>query len=197
MTEKWAEAVHQIQRFGCRLPQAAWLAENRGLVQYIQSVCRPVGAPAKARRSNRQRSHRQRESGRGIGGLKATVDTVRALGKRVVVVAPPPRVDMDFVRCAERIERKLPVMGVVDQCKIGFNAYRKEQADVLEFLAALPQFAHVDVIDFDSHLGDAAFCRTFVNDTFIYRDAEHLSYDGSVALANAVSLTTKIRERAK
>ena len=132
-----------------------------------------------------------------LGGLKATVDTVRALGKRVVVVAPPPRVDMDFVRCAERIERKLPVMGVVDQCKISFNAYRKEQADVLELLAALPQFAHVDVIDFDSYLCDAAFCRTFVNDTFIYRDAEHLSYDGSVALANAVSLATKIRERAK
>jgi peptidoglycan/LPS O-acetylase OafA/YrhL len=132
-----------------------------------------------------------------ITGLKKTVDTARALGKRVVVVAPPPASGFDIGRCAERFENELPTMGVAEECKIDLDAYRKERGKVLDLLAALPQQAGVEVIRFDDYLCDARTCRTNIDGTFIYRDGGHLSHDGSVFLANAVSLVEKINQTAR
>jgi peptidoglycan/LPS O-acetylase OafA/YrhL len=151
------------------------------------------------KRDERDGTHRIVDAGvvEAVQGLKRTVDAVRALGKRVVVVSPPPASGFDIGRCTERLETELPILGVNHECRIDVNAYRKERAAVLEFLAALPQKAGVQVISFDSYLCDSGTCRTYVDGTFIYRDRGHLSHEGSVFMANAVSLVEKINQVAR
>ncbi len=128
--------------------------------------------------------------------IKKTIDTVRKMGRRIVVIAPPPANGLDNSRCQERLERKLLSMGGSD-CSIGMREYHKSRADVLEFLASLPSGAGVEVISFDSYLCSSGSCKTQINGVSIYRDAGHLSYTGSVALARSMSLIEKIQQFAK
>ena len=132
-----------------------------------------------------------------IAGLKRTAAAVRAMGKRVVIVAPPPASGFDIGRCLERLESKLPVMGVANDCMIDVDAYRKDKGSVLELMAALPQQAGIAVINFDTYLCDKQLCKTNIDHTFIYRDAGHLSHEGSVFMANRMSLIENIGLTAK
>ena len=132
-----------------------------------------------------------------IEGMKKTIAAIRALGKRVAVVAPPPAGGFDIGRCLERLETGLSVMGIANDCQFSREAYHQAKGDVLDFLDALPQEADVAVIRFDNFLCDSEYCRTRVDGTFIYSDGGHLSHEGSVLLTNALSLVGTIREKAR
>ncbi len=132
-----------------------------------------------------------------IGSLARTVDAIRRLGKRVVVVAPPPSGGFDAGRCVERLIRRLPTLGGNEDCVISLEDYRAKNRNVLDLLVALPAKARVAVISFDPYLCDSVSCRTHVDGELIYRDEQHLSIEGSIFLANAASLVTKIGELAK
>lgn len=132
-----------------------------------------------------------------VEGLKRTADAVRAMGKRVVVIAPPPASGFNMGRCIERIDSRLPTMGVAKDCMIDMNAYRKLMGNVLALMEALPQQAGIDVISFDPYLCEGGLCKTYMDGTFIYRDGGHLSHEGSVFMANKMSLVEKIRLAAK
>jgi peptidoglycan/LPS O-acetylase OafA/YrhL len=132
-----------------------------------------------------------------IESMKRTVDIVRALGKRVVIIAPPPSGGFDIGRCTERVVTHLPVLGVTNNCKISVEAYKNTKGTVLELINSLQQQGNVPVIQFDNYLCDTSLCQTYINDTFIYRDDGHLSYEGSVFLANRLSLVDKIKEMAR
>ena len=132
-----------------------------------------------------------------VAGLKKTVETVRSLDKKVVVIAPPPSSGVDIGRCLERYDNGLLVLGVKDQCQISVESWTKEQGTVIRFLAALPVQADVEVISLGDYLCGSGMCKTAIDDTFIYRDAGHLSYDGSVFLANKMRWVEKIQELAR
>lgn len=134
---------------------------------------------------------------KAVHGLKQAVDTVRAMGKRAIVIAPPPRGTVNPSRCLERLERGLPILGDAGQCRIRMDSYRKGSGRVLEFLAEVPRRAGVEVISFDSYLCEPGLCRTYIDGTFIYRDTGHFSYEGSVFVAKAVSLVQQIYRAAK
>ena len=137
------------------------------------------------------------EATEAVAGLRRTVSAVRALGKRVVVIAPPPAGGFDIGRCLERVETGLPVMGIANDCQFSIDAYRQAKGDVLGFLGRLPQEAEVPVIRFDDFLCDSRFCRTNVDGTFIYSDGGHLSHEGSILLTDAMSLVRTIEEAAR
>ncbi len=132
-----------------------------------------------------------------VAGLKRTADAVRTLGKRVVVVAPPPASGFDIGRCIERIDSKLPTMRAIKGCMIDVEAYHKERGGVLKLLAALPQQTGIDVVSFDPFLCNNRMCNAYIDGTFIYRDGGHFSHEGSVFIANAMSLVKRIELAAK
>lgn len=132
-----------------------------------------------------------------VPGLKRTVDAIRALGKRVVVVAPPPHAGFDAGRCIERLQAGLAVMGAHPDCSINRASFEREQNEVLEFLAQLPQQADIATIDFRAYLCNAQQCKTHLGDTFIYRDDGHFSHEGSVLMATQYDLHHKIRQLAR
>lgn len=127
--------------------------------------------------------------------LRQTVRTIRALGKRVVVVAPPPSNGADVGRCLERIDNGLPVIGMSDRCQISVDTYHRYRGKVLDFLAALRQ--EVTVIDFDDDLCDASHCVTQRAGTLIYRDGGHLSHAGAALIGKETRLLEQVMKQAR
>lgn len=134
---------------------------------------------------------------KAAAALKRTVDAVRASGKKVVMVAPPPTSGVDFSRCQERLASEKLVLGANAQCGMDRAAYVAERGQVLELLRALPELADLEVIDFDSVLCESNNCHTFVDGVFVYRDPYHFSYEGAVWIARQVRLLEQIEQRAR
>jgi peptidoglycan/LPS O-acetylase OafA/YrhL len=133
---------------------------------------------------------------RALEGIGATVARVRALGKRVAVVAPPPQATFDVGRCLERLESGLVTLGIMHGCRIDVGIYRSDRGAVLHLLEALPREVGVNVVDFDSDLCDSVACMTRLDGEPIYRDAGHLSVEGSSLVAKRVQLMRRIQEAA-
>lgn len=130
-------------------------------------------------------------------GLQRTVEAIRALGKKVVLIAPPPSVDFDIGGCLERQISGKIALGGRKGCSIDRAEYQAKRANVLDLLNAVSVAAAVDVIRFDPYLCSATECQTMLDGTMIYRDVGHLSYAGSELLAKRMQLARLIRERAK
>ena len=130
--------------------------------------------------------------------FRETVKRVRALGKRVVVVAPPPSSGFDIGRCLElKASRRIFLGADEPGCRISSVAYRRAKAPILEFLATLPQDAHVNVVSFDEFLCSKTTCQTELDGVFIYQDGGHLSVDGSKVLAKRMKLAERLLAAAK
>lgn len=129
--------------------------------------------------------------------LRSTVDAVRALGKKVVVVAPPPSGGFNSARCLERLDNDLPSLGETVGCRISQLTYMRDSRLVLQLLRKLPDEADVGVVSFDGYLCSAGFCETRINGKIVYRDAGHLSYEGSTLLATETKLLERISTLAR
>lgn len=130
-------------------------------------------------------------------GLRRTVETVRAFGKKVVLIAPPPSADFDIGGCLERQISGMIAFGGRKGCTIDRVEYQTKRANVLDLLNAVSNNADVAVIRFDPYLCQANVCETLLDGTMIYRDGGHLSYAGSELLAKRMQLARLIRKQAK
>lgn len=129
---------------------------------------------------------------RGIEATRTTVAALTALGKRVLLVAPPPASDFDIGLCLERRASGVPFLGVGRDCGIPRADYERLRAPLLEFLGRLPAAAGVEVARFDGLLCTATTCAAERDGTFIYRDQGHLSYDGSTLVAKGIGLGARL-----
>ena len=140
---------------------------------------------------------RMPDAGLALVALRDTVSRLRSMGKRVVVVAPPPSTGFDHARCLERKARnRTPFARFID-CSLDRDDYIASKHETLAFLERLQREANVDVVSFDALLCDAQRCRTELDGSFVYRDEGHLSYDGSVAVARAMDLAPLLERSAR
>lgn len=110
--------------------------------------------------------------------LADTVLAIRALGKEVVVVAPPPISDFDVGRCLERASLGWPVAGVARDCRIPLGDYRAFRADVIRLLTRVERELPVKVVWFDAALCDDRSCKAQINGVPVYKDRGHFSRAG-------------------
>ena len=129
--------------------------------------------------------------------LRHTVEAVRSLGKKVVLIAPPPSSDFDIGGCLERQISGTIVLGGHDDCNIDRMDYHTKRANVLDLLRVVSNAANVGVIRFDPYLCGSRVCDTLREGTLIYRDGGHLSYAGSKLLAKRMQLATLVMAQAK
>lgn len=131
--------------------------------------------------------------------LVKTVRAVRALGKRVVLVGPPPSTGFDIGLCNERMETRKLSFGANGVCEVDYTAYRARYEPVWRMLANVSKQAGVEVISFDDELCDVAknSCVTKLDGTFIYRDHSHFSIEGSQMVAKKMQLLKVINQLAK
>jgi hypothetical protein len=132
-----------------------------------------------------------------LQGLGRTVESVRALGKTVVVIAPPPAMDWDAGRCAERILRGMPALGSDGDCVTKDVDYQRKRENVLTFLRQLPDQMGVEVIMFDEALRAGTGYMPMAEDKILYIANGHLSYEGSEYLAHKMQLRERIQRAAK
>ncbi len=127
--------------------------------------------------------------------LLKTVAEIQAMGKRVVVIAPPPTADFNIASCQERHINHMIAFGGPEDCAIERKNYEALRAAILQFLHQLEK--DVPVIWFDDWLCHADECATTINNTMIYRDNGHFSYAGSVLVAKGMHLGDLVEERAR
>lgn len=132
-----------------------------------------------------------------ISEMRRTVAELRALGKRVVVLAPPPALDWDAGRCNERVLRGMPVLGRYSDCLVPDDEYRVMRANVLEFLRRLPSEAGVEVISFEDKLRQGSGYTTRHGNVIDYIADGHFSNDGSLHVADSGALMRRIVQYAR
>jgi len=127
-----------------------------------------------------------------LEGLRRTVDAVRALGRRVVFVAPPPSMGADVGLCLERRAQGKLRFGAAQDCSIAVRDYHESRAAVLAVLDSATRRIGLPVFRFDALLCDARRCVTQIGSTFLYADQGHLSRAGARLIAERLSLADSL-----
>lgn len=140
-----------------------------------------------------------REPGETVAleAMRRTITTIRAMGKRVVIVAPPPSTGFDYTHCLERRARGRTILGTFTTCNMPVAEYHASKAGVRAFLQRVEQETGVAVVSFDDALCTKVECRTELDGTFLYRDEGHFSYDGSRALGVRMKLGSMLERAAR
>ncbi len=129
--------------------------------------------------------------------MKATIDTLRRAGKRVVLVAPLPQADYNMGDCAERLLLGKPVLGRIDACRFSLDAYRERHKTVMAFLEQMEKDNYAKVFRFEDFLCDNGLCVSTKDGVSIYRDLVHLSYSGSEYLGRTTGFANRLDRMAK
>lgn len=132
-----------------------------------------------------------------LHGLAKTIEAVRSLGKNVVVVGPPPAMDWDAGRCAERLMTGMVTLGADADCATKDAEYKQKRSSVLSFLKRLPEQLGVEVIMFDDILREGSGFMAIAQGKVLFITNGHLSYEGSEYLANKLQLRHAILKAAK
>lgn len=133
-----------------------------------------------------------------IEHFAATVEALRAAGKRVVVVGPTPSAGFNVGACLERRAKQKLVLGApTDDCTVPHAQHLEANGAVIGFLDKLERAADVAVIRLDEHLCSAGSCRVTSGGTILYVDAGHLTHDGAVAIAREMRLGELIEQLAR
>lgn len=128
--------------------------------------------------------------------LHETIQSIRALGKRVILVDAPPSAHYDVSRCIERAQRHLLTLGAVSDCKIPNDAYRQLRLTSNEIMDAVARRLNVSIIHFDEYLCQGPECRTERDGTFLYRDSIHFSREGALKIMRDMGLVNRIEQLA-
>lgn len=137
----------------------------------------------------------EREGGDEIAlqSLRETIAAARAMGKRVVLVAPPPVAAFNVGRCLELKGNGKVVFGADHpNCEISEASYRESRANVLAFLDRVERAADVPVVHLDELLCLSGRCAVQIGGYFLYHDNGHLSYDGSRLLGQQLGLADRL-----
>jgi peptidoglycan/LPS O-acetylase OafA/YrhL len=132
-----------------------------------------------------------------VQGLTRTINALRTIGKRVVLVAPPPVADFDIGKCQERVMSKLPVFTKSDSCTILDEDRQRLQKNVLSFLSLKQVSDQIRIISFADFLCKSGVCETAINGVSLYNDKGHLSPSGSKLLAARLQLTDAVQKLAR
>lgn len=130
------------------------------------------------------------ESTTALRSLRRSITAARQMGKKVVLVAPPPSASgVDFGRCLELRTGGKAVMGAdSESCAISEARFRSERVPVQDLLDQVSREENVTVIQPADYLCKAGTCAVELDGLGIYRDAGHLSHDGSRVLGIRMDL---------
>jgi peptidoglycan/LPS O-acetylase OafA/YrhL len=114
--------------------------------------------------------------------LSETVERLRALGLRVVIVAPLPEMPYDVPDCLARRNS--------DQCNISRAVIDIQRRDVMRLLEGVQaRFQNVRILDLIESVCDTRTCFAARDERILYVDDDHLSASASRSLLPAVRET--------
>lgn len=135
---------------------------------------------------------------RALSSLQTTADALRRIGKRVVVIAPPPSSgDFDVGLCVDRLRAHKPMIGVPADCSISKARYLDEKSGINAFLDAAEAKGIVPVIRLDSAICGDTTCAAVIGDVSIFVDKGHLTHEGSKLVGRRIGLGEKVLSEAR
>jgi peptidoglycan/LPS O-acetylase OafA/YrhL len=123
-----------------------------------------------------------------LAAQRRTVAAIRALGRRVVVVAPTPPSPIDLGQCWERRWEGRPILGLHRDCRNRRAAAPDLWQEQDALLAGFVRSADVPVIRLDRALCQGDACPTRTADAPLFRDGGHLSRAGSLFAGRRLEL---------
>lgn len=124
-----------------------------------------------------------------IRSFTRTVAAIRAAGKRVAFVAPPPSAGFDAARCVAREAQDKITAAPGGSCDFTVEQYRKFRSPVRRVIQEMARQANVPVVTLDDSICDAsARCSVIKNGILMYSDGVHLSRDGSRFVGQSTKL---------
>ena len=115
-----------------------------------------------------------------LDDLRRTAGRLRALGRRVLLVAPPPRADFNIAACLERRALGRWTLGATPDCRI--DAEHRDASDAVVQAWLRQAEALLPVLRFEPQLCRGERCEVERDGVMIYRDQGHLSEAGSAWL---------------
>lgn len=119
--------------------------------------------------------------------LLETADMVRAAGRSVVFVSPPPQTGADLSACAVH-SLIFGAQGASD-CSFTVESRSTRNAVALSFLSALQN--DLPVLWLDDILCQTGRCQTLLEGHILYRDSGHFSWEGSQLLGELYDLAAR------
>jgi len=132
-----------------------------------------------------------------VRAMRETVQEIRARGKKVVVISPPPKNKLNVGRCLEKLKLQKVIFGNENSCRLSRAKMEAQYKDVYSFLRRLPAEADVEVIEMADHLCTDGACAAQINDTILYIDDGHITVEGSVEIARAIDLLGLVKAKAR
>ncbi|MFC1536911.1 acyltransferase family protein [Pseudomonadota bacterium] len=109
--------------------------------------------------------------------FRATLSELETMGITPIVFSPPPQNGINLGRCLARAEWT----GLnLDKCNFRVDDISQNQINVYRFLETINE--KYRVVRLDKLICDSSLCNTHFGPTFIYRDSQHLSHEGSAEL---------------
>jgi hypothetical protein len=119
------------------------------------------------------------------------------LGRKVVLIAPPPTAPFNVRLCLDRKNSGKLMFGPFSQCVVTLEAHHRANASVLSALRRLPGEVGLNVVSLEDILCRQGTCETQSDGISIYVDGHHLSRRGSVIVADRVQLLAQVRALAR
>jgi peptidoglycan/LPS O-acetylase OafA/YrhL len=123
----------------------------------------------------------------------ATLSTLGAAHKTVIVIAPPPGNNFDIGECLERKAQGLfvfPILG--SDCSFSYDSYQAAAGSAIEFLRDLERLDHINVIWPESVTCNRKTCAAQIDETPLYRSGFHITYDASILLTRMLHIAEKL-----
>jgi peptidoglycan/LPS O-acetylase OafA/YrhL len=129
------------------------------------------------------------------------IRALRRLGKKVLIVSPPALIgpQADLGACATRRALRLVTVGQTlhTDCSFDQADYLARQARVQALLADIASRSKTSVLSLDALNCRDGLCQTTLSGTPLYRDAGHLSHEGSVLAGRVLRLDEQISQLAR
>lgn len=128
--------------------------------------------------------------------LTATIEALRAIGKRVIVVESPPSIGFDVGRCWLKMKEAKLFFGAPRDCRIPFSEYAAQRANTGVVLAQVQKATNVPVFSYQAILCGAEWCDTSWAGIPLYRDGNHLSVEGAALISQKIAIYSDMLRRA-
>lgn len=125
--------------------------------------------------------------------LSETVAKIRTLGMGVVIVEPPPSADFDPRRCNERMLEGMWFFGASRDCRIDRASYEQKSAPMRAMIRNVEASSSVHIIRLAESMCGPSRCDTRWQDTILYQDGGHISYEGFAAVAKRNNVLNELR----
>ncbi len=123
---------------------------------------------------------------------RRTTSAIHALGRRVIIVGAPPQADFDVGQCWERRSQALPTVDRAPDCLVVPGTAHPFWPWTVRLMDEFARADGTPVVRLDRLLCRGGRCDTARDGVSLYRDASHLSRQGSIWIGRQFDLGARL-----